>query len=73
MKITLKHIWLLTGAILLIGFLLAYIYSPFIHSQTPLAYFERQKATSAMLVGVCGTIFLLFYGWWLLRNREKAQ
>jgi len=68
-----KKIWLMTFTGLFAAILVAFIKSPFVHSQSPFARFERETAIPAGLIGLLGTLVILIWGWLLLRKQGKSE
>ena len=66
-----QTIWTAAGILLLIILGWAFWASPFVHSQSAFAAFEKSRAIPAGLIGICGTLVILVWGWALLRKRGK--
>jgi len=61
-------IWVVAGAILLLALALAFYFSPFVHASGAFANFEKSRAIPAGLIGICGTVVIIVWGWVLLRK-----
>ena len=68
-----RKIWILALFMLLVMFLFTFFKSPFIHSAGIFAQFEKARAIPALILGLTGTILLLFWGWILLRGGRGSN
>ena len=41
--------------------------SPFVRATGPFANFEKGRAIPAGLIGICGTVIIILWGWLLMR------
>ena len=66
-----QAVWTASGILLLVILGCAFWASPFVHSQSAFASFEKSRAIPAGIIGICGTLIILIWGWALLRKRGK--
>jgi hypothetical protein len=64
-----QAIWIAAGILLLVILGGAFWASPFVHSSSAFASFEKSRAIPAGMIGICGTAIILVWGWALLRKR----
>jgi len=66
-------IWLVTGLILIGALAYAFYASPFVNATGSFAGFEKARAIPAGLIGICGTLLVLVWGWFLLISRKSGK